>query len=95
MTKQIINPDTVYESTQYGFSHAVKSDGVTTIHCAGQVAWDKDYNLVGGDDIAAQARHALANVKRVLEAAGAPQSTAPGQSLTAAISKAAAMSALV
>lgn len=71
MSKKAINPDTVYESTQYGFSHAVKSDCPTTIHCAGQVAWDKDYNLVGGDDVAAQARQALANVKSVLEAAGA------------------------
>lgn len=71
MSKSAINPDTVFESTKYGFSHAVKSSCSTTIHCAGQVAWDKDYNLVGGDDVPAQARQALANVKSVLEAAGA------------------------
>lgn len=71
MSKQTINPESLYGSTQYGFSHAVKSTRRTTVHCAGQVAWDKDYNLVGGDDIGAQARQALANLKTVLEAAGA------------------------
>ena len=30
------------------------------------MAWDKDNNLVGGDDLAAQARQALANHKAVL-----------------------------
>lgn len=71
MSKETINPDTLYGSTQYGFSHAVKSSRATTIHCAGQVAWDKDYNVVGGNNIGAQARQALANLKTVLAAAGA------------------------
>ncbi|MEH6610732.1 MAG: RidA family protein [Halioglobus sp.] len=71
MTRETINPDTLYGSVEYGFSHAVKSDGNTTIHCAGQVAWDKDYNVVGAGDVGAQARQALANLKIVLEAAGA------------------------
>jgi len=71
MSKETINPDTLYNSTQYGFSHAVKSTRPTTIHCAGQVAWDKDYQVVGGDDIGAQTRQALANLKTTLAAAGA------------------------
>ena len=71
MTREAINPETLYGSVQYGFSHAVKTSGEVTIHCAGQVAWDKDYNLVGPGDIAAQARQALGNLKEVLAAAGA------------------------
>ncbi len=71
MSRETINPESLYGSVEYGFSHAVKSDGNTTIHCAGQVAWDKEYNLVGAGDVAAQARQALANLKAVLEAAGA------------------------
>lgn len=71
MTREAINPETMYGSVQYGFSHAVKTTGQATLHCAGQVAWDKDYNLVGAGDIAAQARQALANLKEVLAAAGA------------------------
>ena len=71
MTRKAINPDSLYGSVQYGFSHAVKSAGGTTIHCAGQVAWDKDYQLVGKGDVAVQARQALKNLKEVLAAAGA------------------------
>ena len=71
MTRETINPASLYPSLQYGFSHAVKSDGSVTIHCSGQVAWDIEYNLVGGDDIAAQARQALKNLKSVLAEAGA------------------------
>lgn len=71
MSRNVINPTSLYESTAYGFSHAVAASGATIVHCAGQVAWDKDYNLVGGDDLGAQARQALANLKTVLTAAGA------------------------
>lgn len=71
MTKEMINPEALYASVEMGFSHAVKSDGKTTIHCAGQVAWDKNNNIVGTGDVGAQAHQALANLKVVLEAAGA------------------------
>ena len=36
---------------------------------AGTGAFDKDYNILGGDDVAAQARHTMLNVQKVLEAA--------------------------
>lgn len=71
MTRKAINPDSLYGSVQYGFSHATKSAGGTIIHCAGQVAWDKDYKIVGAGDVGAQARQALNNLKAVLAAAGA------------------------
>ncbi len=70
MGREAINPASLYDSTQYGFSHAIKANGSTTIHCAGQVGWDKDCNLVEGD-IGAQARQALSNLKEVLAEAGA------------------------
>ena len=66
-----LNPPSLYESTGFGFSHATVQDGGRTIHLAGQVAWDKDCNVVGPGDLAAQTRQALANLKAVLEAAGA------------------------
>jgi enamine deaminase RidA (YjgF/YER057c/UK114 family) len=71
MSREAINPDSLYGSVQYGFSHATRSSGGTLIHCAGQVAWDKDYKLVGAGDVGAQARQALANLEKVLAAAGA------------------------
>jgi len=71
MAREAINPASLYESTRYGFSHAVRASGGTTIHCAGQVAWDGDCNLVGEGDIGAQARKALENLRTVLAEAGA------------------------
>lgn len=71
MTREAINPDSMYASVQYGFSHAIKASGTVTIHCAGQVAWDKNYQVVGSGDVGAQARQSLSNLKEVLAAAGA------------------------
>jgi len=71
MKREAINPDSVYPSAQYGFSQAIKANGGTLVHCAGQVAWDKHYKVVGEGDIGAQARQAMKNLKEVLAAAGA------------------------
>jgi enamine deaminase RidA (YjgF/YER057c/UK114 family) len=71
MTVTRINPETLYDSVRYGFSHASLQEGGRTLHLAGQVAWDKDYSVVGGADLGLQTRQALANLKAVLEAAGA------------------------
>ena len=66
-----LNPDSMYTSLEYGFSHATIATGDILISCAGQVAWNKHHEVVGPGDLAAQARQALANLKTVLEAAGA------------------------
>ena len=71
MSRKVINPTSLYDSTAYGFSHAVASSGATLVHCAGQVAWNKDYEVVGGTDLGAQARQALVNLRAVLTEAGA------------------------
>lgn len=71
MTRIAINPDSMYASLPFAFSHATEQRGGRSLHLAGQVAWDKDRNLIGADDVAAQARQALHNLKAVLAAAGA------------------------
>ena len=71
MANQHIQPDDLWPSAQYGFSQVVVSTGTKIIHCAGQTAWDKDMNLVGGDDLEQQAAQALENIKSALAAAGA------------------------
>ena len=71
MSRDIINPASMYETVQYGFSHAVASRAAKTIHCAGQVAWDKSYTLVGEGDLAAQCAQVFKNLKEVLAATGA------------------------
>lgn len=70
MANSRINPETMYDALGYGFSHAALQTSGKTLHMAGQVAWDAQCNVVGGNDLAAQTRQALANIKTVLEAAG-------------------------
>ena len=71
MANQHIQPDGLWHSAQYGFSQVVASTGTKIIHCAGQTAWDKDMNIVGGDDLEQQTAQALENIKTALAAAGA------------------------
>ena len=67
MTKQVIVPSTVHPAR--GYSHAIKVGN--TIYVAGQIALDREGNLVGGDNFEAQAEQAFQNLKLVIEAAGA------------------------
>jgi enamine deaminase RidA (YjgF/YER057c/UK114 family) len=69
-----INPASLYDSVQFGFSHATLQEEGKTLHLAGQVAWDPSGVLVGGGDLGAQTRQALANLRAVLAAVGAQPS---------------------
>ncbi len=71
MAAKRINPPHMYDSVSFGFSHAVESEPGKLLHLSGQVAWDKDHQLVGGDDLALQARQVFANLKAVLASCGA------------------------
>lgn len=54
-----------------GYANGVLAPAVArTLYIAGQIAWDKDQHLVGGDDFALQFRQALSNVVRVVREAG-------------------------
>ena len=71
MANQPIQPADLWPSAQYGFSQVVVSTGTKIIHCAGQTAWDRDMNIVGGDDLERQAGQALENIRAALASAGA------------------------
>ncbi len=70
MAVEHINPNDLYDSVSYGFSHATVSREANLLHLSGQVAWDKEQNIVGGTDLAAQTRQALLNLKAVLAKQG-------------------------
>ncbi len=67
MAKEIISPENRFAPE--GYSHAIKAG--KTIYLAGQVAFDKDGNVVGKGDMKAQTEQLLKNMKDLLEAAGA------------------------
>lgn len=69
--REAVNPPGLYEAVPFGFSHAVMQTGGRTLHLAGQTAWNEARELVGGDDLVAQTRQVLANLRRVLAACGA------------------------
>jgi 2-iminobutanoate/2-iminopropanoate deaminase len=64
------NPSSLSKPT--GYTHVVEVSGpVKTIYIAGQVAADKDGNVVGANDMKAQAEQVFKNLEAALTAAGA------------------------
>lgn len=70
MKKHSINPASLFNSRQYGFSQVVVTQPGRHVFISGQVAWDAEENLVGGGDLAKQTQQAMANLKIAIEAAG-------------------------
>lgn len=68
MSSQRINPEALFDTAGFAFSHIAIQQGGRTAHIAGQTAWDKDRNLVGGNDVGLQARQALVNLRAALAA---------------------------
>ena len=54
-----------------GFTHVGIASGSRIVYLAGQVAQDREGNLVGAGDLAAQTEQAVLNVAAGLDAAGA------------------------
>ena len=69
MSKELINPATLFPSVAFGFSHAVVASGSRIVSISGQVAWNAQMQLMG-DTLAEQAKHALKNVQNAVEASG-------------------------
>ena len=70
MTVTAINPESLHRNP--AFSQAIAIDGPhRTVYVGGQNAVDVDGNVVGRDDVAAQAGQVACNLQAALEAAGA------------------------
>jgi enamine deaminase RidA (YjgF/YER057c/UK114 family) len=66
--RKALNPETM--SMPHGYSHVVEAEG-RLVFVSGQVAFDRNGDIVGKDDLAAQARQAYANLGAALAAVGA------------------------
>jgi enamine deaminase RidA (YjgF/YER057c/UK114 family) len=71
MSNQRVHPEALFDTAGFAFSHIAIQQGGRTAHIAGQTSWDKDRNLVGGNDVGLQARQALANLRAALAAVDA------------------------
>lgn len=69
MPRQVTNPPALHAAP--GFSHIAEERGQRVVHFAGQVALDREFGIVGGDDLFEQTKAAMRNVEVALEAAGA------------------------
>ena len=69
MAHTYINPDTVSQPANY--THVVNATGSRIVFISGQVAIDKNGNLVGAGDLSKQAEQVFENLKACLASAGA------------------------
>jgi enamine deaminase RidA (YjgF/YER057c/UK114 family) len=69
MATQFFNPPDIHRPR--GYTHVVAVDNGRLIFVAGQVAFDKEGNLVGKGDLRMQTEKALENLTAALAAAGA------------------------
>jgi enamine deaminase RidA (YjgF/YER057c/UK114 family) len=70
MAKEYINPPSLFRSHDHSFSQVVVATGKRTLYLSGQTAWNAQKQLVGANDLAAQAGQAFRNVRIAVEEAG-------------------------
>jgi enamine deaminase RidA (YjgF/YER057c/UK114 family) len=70
MVKETLNPRSLFDSRQYGFSQIVVANPGKLVFISGQVAWDENLHVVGENDLAKQTQKSLDNLKIAMEAAG-------------------------
>ncbi len=69
MTKEFINPESLFATLQHGFSQIVTATGQKTVYISGQTAWNHKKQIVG-EDLGTQAKQALSNVQSAVVAGG-------------------------
>jgi enamine deaminase RidA (YjgF/YER057c/UK114 family) len=70
MSKECVNPNSLFSSLQHGFSQVVVATGKKIVFISGQTAWDAQKNIVGGDSVLEQTRQAFRNLEKAMEVAG-------------------------
>lgn len=66
MPRRIHNPAAIHPPP--GYSHIAVATGSELAFVAGQAAIDQQFNVVGGDDLAAQTCKAMETLRHALEA---------------------------
>lgn len=69
MTRELVNPPEIHPPP--GYSHIAVSGGGRLAFVAGQAPLDRDFNLIGAGDLAAQTRQVMENLNHALAALAA------------------------
>lgn len=69
MTRELVNPPEIHPPP--GYSHIAVASGGRLAFVAGQAPLDRDFNLIGAGDLAAQTRQVMENLNHALAALGA------------------------
>ena len=66
MSPEIIrkNPDLLHKPN--GYTHVIEATGNKTLYISGQVALDKNGNLIGENDLGLQTKQVFENIKNIL-----------------------------
>jgi len=71
MALERINPSDIYPPVNNNYTQVIKSTGGTQVHVAGIISLNKQGELIGQDDMQAQARAIVEITGKALTAAGA------------------------
>ena len=68
--REYINPASLFDSQQYGFSQAVSGRSGRWVVLSGQVGWDASMHVPADNSLCGQARLAMDNIRLAMQAAG-------------------------
>jgi len=71
MALERINPNEIYQPVNNFYTQVIRATGSTQVHVAGIVPINKDYELIGKDNMQAQVEAILENTGKALAAGGA------------------------
>jgi enamine deaminase RidA (YjgF/YER057c/UK114 family) len=69
MPRELSNPSELHPAP--GFSHVSEATGARTVHFAGQLALDPEFNVIGGNDLGEQTKAAMRNLEIAMREVGA------------------------
>ena len=65
-----INPNNVWSDNEFPFNQAVVEPEGKRVHLTGQVAWDRDGQIIGRNDPEKQTEYAIDNITKILAELG-------------------------
>jgi enamine deaminase RidA (YjgF/YER057c/UK114 family) len=68
MPREDVNPSALHPAP--GFSHVSVAGGGRLVYFAGQVALDREFGIVGGDDLGEQTKAAMRNLETAMQEVG-------------------------